>query len=109
VTCVPSRRHPILVPDFAERLAAHLGLIFVPVIKRVHDRPPQKEQQNSAHQQRNVEGAFAVDRSIRSEPVLLVDDVVDSTWTITEIGRLLRRAGVSAVYPVALASSSGRD
>jgi ATP-dependent DNA helicase RecQ len=109
VTCVPSRRHPILVPNFAERLAAHLGLIFVPVIKRVHDRPPQKEQQNSAHQQRNVEGAFAVDRSIRSEPVLLVDDVVDSTWTITEIGRLLRRAGVSAVYPVALASSSGRD
>jgi ATP-dependent DNA helicase RecQ len=42
-------------------------------------------------------------------PVLLVDDVADSSWTLTEIGRLLRRAGAPLVYPVALASSAGRD
>jgi ATP-dependent DNA helicase RecQ len=35
--------------------------------------------------------------------VLLVDDVVDSRWTLTYVGSLLRAAGVVAVVPVALA------
>ena len=38
-------------------------------------------------------------------PVLLVDDLVDSRWTMTVVGRLLRRAGASAVLPLALAVS----
>ena len=42
-------------------------------------------------------------------PVLLVDDIVDSAWTLTEIGRVLRRAGAPLVYPVALATSAGRE
>jgi len=36
-------------------------------------------------------------------PVLLVDDVIDSGWTMTVGSRLLRRAGASAVLPFALA------
>ena len=32
VTCVPSLRHPNLVPDFAKRLAEKLGLPFYPII-----------------------------------------------------------------------------
>jgi ATP-dependent DNA helicase RecQ len=32
-------------------------------------------------------------------PVLLVDDLVDSRWTVTVAGRALRRAGASAVLP----------
>jgi ATP-dependent DNA helicase RecQ len=35
-------------------------------------------------------------------PVLLVDDLVDSRWTVTAAGRELRRAGASAVLPFAL-------
>jgi ATP-dependent DNA helicase RecQ len=42
-------------------------------------------------------------------PVLLVDDIVDSGWTLTVIAALLQQAGSSVVYPVALASSSVKD
>ena len=37
-------------------------------------------------------------------PVLLVDDVIDTGWTVTVAARLLRRAGASAVLPFALAA-----
>ena len=42
-------------------------------------------------------------------PVLLVDDIVDSRWTMTAIGWLLREAGSGPVYPFALADSEGRS
>ncbi|SDB95425.1 ATP-dependent DNA helicase, RecQ-like [Raineyella antarctica] len=35
-------------------------------------------------------------------PVLLVDDLVDSRWTMAVAGRLLRRAGAPGVLPLAL-------
>jgi ATP-dependent DNA helicase RecQ len=37
--------------------------------------------------------------------VLLVDDVIDTGWTVTVAARLLRRAGASAVLPFALAGA----
>jgi ATP-dependent DNA helicase RecQ len=39
-------------------------------------------------------------------PVLLVDDVTDSGWTLTMAARVVRKAGASAVLPFALASVS---
>ena len=36
-------------------------------------------------------------------PILLVDDLADSRWTMTVAGRELRRAGAAAVLPFALA------
>ncbi|QJY50670.1 RecQ family ATP-dependent DNA helicase [Pseudonocardia broussonetiae] len=38
-------------------------------------------------------------------PVLLVDDLIDSGWTMTVAARLLRRAGAGSVLPFALAQS----
>ncbi len=108
IASVPSTRHPRLVADVADRLADRLGLPHHPVVERVVDRPEQREQQNSAHQQANVAGVFDVADRPPSSPCLLVDDTVDSGWTMTEVGRLLRRNGVPVVYPVALASSTGR-
>ncbi|HCS2172765.1 TPA: recombinase RecQ, partial [Shigella sonnei] len=46
VCCVPSLKHLDLVPDFARRLAAKLGLPFIDAIEKVVDNPPQKMQQN---------------------------------------------------------------
>jgi ATP-dependent DNA helicase RecQ len=37
-------------------------------------------------------------------PVLLVDDLVDSRWSVTVAGRALRLAGAVQVLPFALAS-----
>lgn len=110
ITCVPSRRHQILVPDFARRLARRLGFPFVECIRKVRDTEPQKTRTNSFQQAENLLEAFAVDRaSVRPEPVLLVDDVVDSRWTFTVLTVLLRKAGSGPVYPFALADSSSED
>jgi ATP-dependent DNA helicase RecQ len=78
VTCIPSRRHPNLVPDFARRLAAALNVPFHPVLEKTDDRPAQKEMANSSQQARNVDGALAARGQVPTGPVLLVDDMVDS-------------------------------
>jgi len=39
-------------------------------------------------------------------PVLLVDDVTDTGWTLTMAARVVRAAGAPAVLPFALASTS---
>ena len=106
ITCVPSTRRPALVPDFARRLAAKLQLPFHDVLHKVRDCPPQKQQENTIHQCRNLDGAFKVVGRVSASPVLLVDDVVDSRWTMTVLAALLRQAGSGLVYPVGLASAS---
>jgi ATP-dependent DNA helicase RecQ len=58
---------------------------------------------NSVQQLRNVDGAFSVAGAVPDGPVLLVDDLVDSRWTLTVVAAELRRAGVEAVHPFVLA------
>ena len=106
VTCIPSRRHPGLVPDFAQRLAAALGLPFHAALDRTDDRLAQKDMANSTQQARNVDGALAIAlEPLPSGPVLLVDDLVDSRWTLTVAAWLLRCHGSGEVWPLALADS----
>ncbi|MGI8727198.1 MAG: ComF family protein, partial [Solirubrobacterales bacterium] len=106
VTAVPSLRHPELVGEFAERLAGALGLPYVAAVRKTKETREQTKMANSRQQFVNVQGAFAVDKAACDpRPVLLVDDTIDSKWTMTEVGRGLRRAGVVAVWPLALASS----
>jgi len=110
VTAVPSLRQADLVPGFARRLAAALGLPYLPVLLKVRDTPPQKTMENGVHQAGNVAGAFEVDeRQMLAGPVLLVDDMVDSRWTLTECARVLRVGGSGPVYPFALGKSGGGD
>lgn len=103
VTCVPSKSHPNLVPDFAERLAKALGLPFHQLLEKVVDNRPQKEMENSSQQFRNVVEAFTIIGDVPEDPVLLVDDITDSGWTLTVIGAMLRQAGCEAVFPFVLA------
>jgi len=102
VTFVPSRRHPKLVQDLAERIAEAGHLPLHQVLERTRDDPPQVEMANSAHQCRNVHGAFAITGPVPQGGVLLVDDTADSKWTLTVVGALLRQASAGAVYPLAL-------
>lgn len=109
VCCVPSLRHPELVPDFTRRLAESLGLPFVDAVVKIKNNQPQKGQQNSFHQCINLDGAFAINQPVPTGSVLLVDDIVDSGWTLTVISALLQQAGSGLVYPTALASTSVKD
>src|SRR3954470_11473451 len=71
VTAVPSRRSGALVPDFARRLAAALGLPYVEALERTGDNPPQREMANSAQQVANVRGQFRVVEQPPGAPGLL--------------------------------------
>ena len=104
VTCIPSRRHPDLVPDFARRLAESLGLPFRQALIKTEDRPEQKTMENSTQQARNIDGSLALtDEVLPDSPLLLVDDMVDSRWTFTIAAWLLRSNHSGEVWPLALA------
>lgn len=109
VTYIPSKRNPELVANFAKRLAEKLNLRFGQVLEKVKDNESQQNMLNSFQQVRNIDGAFEVIIPTREEdnqyaPCLLIDDIVDSGWTITLTSALLRQAGVSTVYPLVLAN-----
>jgi ATP-dependent DNA helicase RecQ len=109
VTCVPSLVHTSLVPDLARRLAEGLSLPFREVIRKVRNNEPQKIQQNRFHQCRNLDGVFEVIEGTPEGPVLLLDDIIDSGWTVTVLAALLQQAGSGPVFPIALASSKSVD
>ena len=109
VCCVPSLRQPKLVADFARRLAQRLGLPFVDALQKVKDNPRQRLQNNRFHQCRNLDGAFATSADLPATAVLLVDDIVDSGWTMAVTAALLQQAGSGIVYPLALATSTVKE
>lgn len=107
---MPSRRRAALVGHIAEALGT-LGKL--PVHRALIDadhtgRAFQSAQDNSAHQVSNVWGRFAIDPAalpdseVPAGPVLLVDDEVDSRWTMTVAAWQLTGAGAAAVLPFAL-------
>ncbi len=110
VTCVPSLRNPTLVPDFAKRLAQALNLSFRVAIEKTDSRPEQNKFNNSFQQARNVDGSLAPIRDqILSSPVLLVDDVILSGWTLTISSWLLRKNGSGEVWPLTLAQGKPNE
>jgi ATP-dependent DNA helicase RecQ len=104
VTSIPSLRHSDLVPSFAQRLATRLNLQFHMVIEKTDDRPEQKTMENSTQQARNIDGSLTISvPQLPAGPVLLVDDMADSRWTLTIAAWLLRSHGSGEVWPLALA------
>ena len=76
-------------------------------LAKVEDRAEQKSMANSTQQARNVDGSLAVSpEPLPGGPVLLVDDMVDSRWTLTVAAWLLRSNGSGEVWPLALALTS---
>ncbi len=111
VTCIPSRRHPDLVPALARRLCDTLGFQFRDSLLAVGSREEQKRMRNAIQKARNVDGAFSFRSEVTryplfSQPVLLVDDIVDSGWTLTVAAWLLRSRGCGEVHPLALCTLS---
>ncbi len=109
VVAVGSRTRPALVGSLAERIAA-VGRL--PLLGRVVPAGPSAgggPRGNSAQRVRALHDAFALPDELADAltglagPVLLVDDLVDSGWTLTMVARLLRRAGAPDVLPLALA------
>ncbi len=106
IACIPSGNSPQIVPDFARRLARQLEIPFIPALMKLRINEQQKTQENTFHRCRNLDGVFGLSRELPNGAVLLVDDIVDSTWTLTIGAALLRQAGSGPVWPLALATAS---
>ena len=111
VVSVPSRSRPQLVGTLRSRLAQAGRLRDLGELEPRHGGPSGGAGGNSAIRLAGVWGRFAVPAATAAElagldgPVLLVDDLVDSRWTLTVAARELRLAGADAVLPLALGTA----
>lgn len=108
LTYVPSLRSNI-VPEFAQKLANKLSIPCLCLLEKTSAKQ-QKEMENSSFQCENAQKSFSLlENASVPERVLLVDDMVDSRWTLTVCGNILTNAGAEQVYPFALAATSKKD
>jgi ATP-dependent DNA helicase RecQ len=105
VVHIGSLRRPTLIAAFAARLAEIGRLTDLGAV--AHRGRSSTGRTNSALRLRDVWDSYEVADTLAAQltgqPVLLVDDVVDTGWTCTVVARLLRRAGAGEIYPFALA------
>ena len=112
IVIMPSRAHPLLVASIAEHLARVGRLPLLGALELEGSGPRGESGGNSAYRLASVWNGFVVGPDLAgvlagaTGPVLLVDDLADSRWTLTVAGRLLRRAGAPGVLPFALALRS---
>jgi ATP-dependent DNA helicase RecQ len=105
VVTVPSTTRPMLIASLGERLAAIGRLSHLGALTYRHGFPGR--QHNSAQRVRALRATLAPPAAdVSGGPVLLVDDRIDTGWTITMSAALLREAGAPAVLPLALATTT---
>jgi len=110
VVAMPSATRPRLVASTAEAISRLGRLPLLGTLDLDPNVPRSEPGGNSAYRLASVWGRFVVGPDLATAiaaadgPVLLVDDLVDSRWTLTVAARTLRQAGVTSVLPFALAS-----
>ncbi|WP_280668592.1 MULTISPECIES: RecQ family ATP-dependent DNA helicase [unclassified Kitasatospora] len=109
VVTMSSASRPELVASLGARIGAIGRLPLLGRIEYVDGRAPYGARSNSAQRLHSLAGSLVIPPALTEAlaatpgPVLLVDDLVDSGWTVTVAARLLRRAGAEAVLPLVLA------
>ncbi len=110
VVSIPSRSKPQLVDSMARGIARIGRLTDLGSLDLVGEGSRGGPGGNSAYRLADVWGQLAVGpaladglQSLGGKPVLLIDDRVDSRWTLTVAARELRRNGAGAVLPLVLA------
>jgi ATP-dependent DNA helicase RecQ len=115
VVTMPSRSRPELVTSLGQRVAAIGRLNYLGALAYATPEGPGSRRHNSAQRLASLWRALTVPDDLREAlgaaaangPVLLVDDQVDTGWTMTVASMLLRDAGALAVLPLALAVTAG--
>jgi ATP-dependent DNA helicase RecQ len=112
VVAMPSLRRPQLVASVASHLARLGRLEDLGTLTLTTQEPTGGPGGNSAFRLAALHDRFTVGPDLAGRlaglagPVLLVDDLVDSRWTVTVAGAVLRRAGAPGVLPFALAAAA---
>ena len=113
VLTLPSRTRPRLITSFGERLASVGRLPYLGALAYTGDAGPGPRRHNSAQRLSSLWRAFEVPDAVRDTiggldgPVLIVDDRIETGWTMAVAARLLREAGATAALPLALAVTAG--
>jgi ATP-dependent DNA helicase RecQ len=114
VVTLPSRTRPLLIASLGQRIARIGQLPYLGSLGYASSDGPGPRRHNSAQRLRSLWHAFSVPDGLqdtiasnRTGPVLLVDDRIETGWTMTVAARLLREAGTPAVLPLALAVTTG--
>ena len=108
VTYVPSARNN-KVAEFARQVAERLGYEYKELLEATGEGSQQKTMQNTYFQYKNALEKIRIKSDIigiEGANIILIDDLVDSKWTLTVAGGLLHNEGVDKVYPFCLADSS---
>jgi ATP-dependent DNA helicase RecQ len=104
-----SERHPKLIASLTRRLAELGRLEHLGVLRYGVERRPVTAA-NSAYRVAALNGSWEPpDAGLLATvagPVLLVDDLIDTGWTMTMAARVLRQAGATEVLPFAVAAVS---
>ena len=104
----------MLVGSLGQRIAAIGRLTYLGALGYATPDGPGPRRHNSAQRLASLWRALVVPDELRAAlaaaadgPVLLVDDQIDTGWTMTVAAALLRDAGAPAVLPLALATTTG--
>ncbi|MGW4202552.1 RecQ family ATP-dependent DNA helicase [Streptomyces sp. NPDC004726] len=110
VVTLASRGRPQLVGSLGTRIAEVGRMPLLGTVEYAPDGPDARiSRTNSAQRVRALHEAFTVSAGLAEVltategPVLLVDDLSDSGWTLAVASRLLLRAGAKGVFPLVLA------
>jgi ATP-dependent DNA helicase RecQ len=101
VTWVPSRAHDTLLADLAQRLAT-LGRMDVASPLRADGPGRQADARTNVESATSALSRLSIGADVPTGPVLLLDDVTRSGFTLTVASALLREAGSGPVYPLVL-------
>jgi ATP-dependent DNA helicase RecQ len=111
---MPSRTRPTLVTSLGRRIAAIGRLPYLGALGYATEDGPGPRRHNSAQRLATLWRALVVPDDLRDAlashpdaPVLLVDDQIDTGWTMTVGALRLRDAGAAGVLPLALAVTTG--
>ena len=121
VVTLPSRTRPQLIASLGERIAeiGRLPLLGSLSYDGSGPRGEHSPGQAPAQQFNSPQRLQAIWRELRlpgplastvaslGGPVLVIDDRIDSGWTMTVAARLLREAGAPRVLPLVLAATTG--
>lgn len=109
VTNIPSQRNT-KVAGLAKDIAALLGCEYMDCLVAESGAKQQKTMQNGFYQYRNAAAKIKIREDVTvTGNIILIDDMVDSRWTLTVAGCLLRKAGAESVFPFCLADSSQHE